>query len=557
MPARANPRDSGASALLRARSAASRLAWREAYDAFAAADLERTLGAADLERFADVAHLVGRSADRDDISLRAHQAFLHDGDAEGAARTAFWLGFGLFTGGEAARANGWFSRAQRVLDDASCDCVVRGHLLMPQGMRLIGSRPSESLALFEQAVECGRRFNDKSLVTHGRLGVARSLIRLDRIEDGVALLDEVMVAVTTGDVGHNTVGVIYCSVIDACHEIFDMQRAHEWTDALARWCAAQPELVAFQAACLLNRAMILQLSGAWSDALDEARRACVWLADPPGHPAAGGAHYRAAELLRIRGDTDLAESEYRIANEHGRDPHPGLALIWLGQGRTDAAATTIRRLLAERQDTRRRVHLLDAAVEIMLAAGDIETASAAAAELSTFASRVGAPYLAASAARGRGAVALARGNASAALVDLGEALAGWRALGAPFEGARTRVLVALAHRALGDEDTAALELAGARHTFEELGAGPDVARVDALANANSANTKPASPSALTDREEEVLALIAGGKTNRAIATSLGISEKTVARHVSNIFMKLDLPNRAAATAYAYEHKLRK
>jgi DNA-binding CsgD family transcriptional regulator len=528
------------------------LAWREAYDAFAAADSERTLGAADLERFADVAHLVGRTADRDAISLRAHQAFLDDGDAEGAARTAFWLGFGLFTGGEGARANGWLARAQRVLDDAGCDCVVRGHLLLPQGMRLIGTRPSESLALFEQAVECGRRFNDTSLVMHARLGVARSLIRLDRVDEGVALLDEVMVAVTAGEVSHLTVGVIYCSVIDACHEIFDMRRAQEWTDALARWCAAQPDLVAFQGACLINRAVLLQLSGAWSDALDEARRACKWLADPPGHPAAGGAHYRAAELLRIRGELALAESEYQTANEHGRDPHPGLAMIWVAQGRTDAAATTIRRLLGERQDARRRVHRLDAGVVVLLAADDVEPASAAATELSTFASRVGAPYLMASAARGRGAVALARGDASAALVDLGEALAGWRALGAPFEGARTRVLIALAHRALGDEDTAALELAAARRAFEELGASPDVARVDALAKVGRA-----SSGELTDREEEVLALVAGGKTNRAIATTLGISEKTVARHVSNIFMKLGLPNRAAATAYAYEHKLRK
>jgi len=550
MPARPNPRDSGAGSLLRARSAMSRHAWREAYDAFAAADLERTLEARDLERFAEVAHLVGRPAERDAIGTRAHQAHLDHGDVEGAARTAFLIGFGLMVAGDGARASGWLARAQRILDDANCDCVVRGYLLMPQGMRLTGQNPAEALATFERAMECGRRFNDKSLVTHARLGIGRSLVRLDRIPEGVALMDEVMVSVISGEIDHVTAGAIYCAVIDACHEIFDMRRAHEWTDALTAWCAAQPDLVAFQAACLLNRASILQLTGAWTDALDEARRACEWLADPPGQPAAGGAHYRAGELHRIRGDFEAAEAEYRAAHAHGREPHPGLALIWSAKGRTDDAAKAIRRLLGERQDTRRRVQVLDASVEILLAAGDVESASAAAEELTQFASRVGAPYLMASAARGRGAVSLATGDARAALIDLEQALDGWRALGAPFEAARTRVMIALAHRALGDESSASLELDAARRSFAELGASWDLARTAAL----SSQTRDASHQ-LTDREVEVLSLVAAGKTNRSIATSLGISEKTVARHVSNIFTKLGLPNRAAATAYAYEHKL--
>jgi DNA-binding CsgD family transcriptional regulator/tetratricopeptide (TPR) repeat protein len=552
MPASPKPRDTGAGSLLRARSAMNRRAWREAYDAYAAADLERTLEASDLERFAEAAQLTGRPAEREAIGVRAHQVHLDRGDVEGAARAAFWLGFGLMVAGDGARASGWLARAQRILDDANCDCVVRGYLLVPQGMRLTGPSPAAALATFERVLECGRRFNDKSLVTYGRLGIGRSLVRLDRIPEGVALMDEVMVAVTAGEVEHITAGAIYCAVIDACHEIFDMRRAQEWTDALSAWCAAQPDLVAFQGACLLNRASILQLTGAWAAALDEARRACEWLADPPGQPAAGGAHYRAGELHRIRGDFDAAESEYRVAHEHGREPHPGLALIWSAKGRTDDAAKTIRRLLGERQDIRRRVQVLDASVEILLAAGDVETARTAADELTRFATGVGAPYLMASAARGRGAVSLAASDARAALIDFEEALDGWRALGAPYEGARTRVMIALAHRALGDESSATLELDAARRTFAELGAAWDLARAATLSKATSGRSGD-----LTDREIEVLSLVAGGKTNRAIATSLGISEKTVARHVSNIFTKLDLPNRAAATAYAYEHKLLK
>ena len=524
--------------------------WAEAFDEFSAADRDGVLEPHDLERWAHTANMLNRLAERDAVATRAHQAFLDSSDIEGAARCAFWLGFELMMERETARGSGWLARAERVLDEAQVDSVVRGYLLLPQGIRAISANPSESLVHMERAVEIGRRFNERSLIAFARMGMGRALIKLGRVAEGLSLLDEVMVSVTSNDVEQIVVGPIYCAVIDACQEVFDLRRAGEWTDALHRWCKAQPDLAAFQGACRVNRAAIMQLHGAWSDAMDEARRACEWLSDPPGQPAAGAAFYRAAELHRVRGEFAEAETAYRSANECGRQPYPGLAQLWFAQGRVSDAAAAMRRLLRERQGTRMRVPVLEAAVEIMIAAGDVESARAASSELSDVASAVNAPYISAAAAHARGAVSLASDNAHTALDDLRTALASWRELGAPFEGGRTRVLIALAARALGDEGTASLELDGARRTFDELGAKPD-ARVDTLLNPAVAERA----GALTEREAEVLALVASGKTNREIAWTLQITAKTVARHMSNIFMKLGLPNRAAATAYAYEHKL--
>ena len=544
--------------LTRARAAFEQSAWATAFESFAAVDASAVSGPMDpldLERFARCAHMLNRASERDNFALRAHQAYLERNDFEGAARAAFWLGFGLVMTGDIARGGGWLSRAERVLDDAGVDSVLRGYLLLPVAIRDVGTKPAESYAMFERALEVARRFNDRSLLAFARLGLGRSTIKLERVDDGIRLLDEVMVSVTSGEVSPTIIGEIYCSVIDACHEVFDLRRAHEWTDALTRWCSSQPELTAFQGACRVNRAALLQLNGAWKDALDESRRACEWFADPPGQRGAGGAFYRIGELNRLRGAFAEAEEAYRLANDCGRDPHPGLALLWLAQHRGAAAATVMRRLLDESHGPRVRVPLLEAAVDIMLAVGDLEAARRVATELGEFANRFRAPYLSATAARARGAVALAGDDPRAALDHLRAALASWRALNAPFEAARTRALIAAASRAIGDEATANLEAEAARRALIDLGASPDVARIDAMFGEPDERCRADGQPDLTDREAQVLALIAAGKTNRAIAGELSISEKTVARHVSNIFLKLDLPNRAAATAYAYEHKL--
>jgi DNA-binding NarL/FixJ family response regulator len=542
--------------LARARAAFEQSAWATAFDAFSVLDAaDERLEPLDLERFAQSAHMLNRGSDRDRIALRAHQLFLERKDLEGAARSAFWLGFGLVMTGDIARGSGWLIRSERVLDESGIDSVLRGYLLLPGAIRGVGTDAAQSRAMFERALDIGQRFNDRTLIAFSRLGLGRSTIKLERIDEGIGLLDEVMVSVTSGEVSHLVIGEIYCAVIDACHEVFDLRRAHEWTDALSRWCQSQPELAAFQGACRVNRAALLQLNGAWTDALDETRRACEWLTDPPGQPAAGGAFYRTGELNRLRGAFAEAEEAYRVANDCGRDPHPGLALLWLAQRRESAAAGVMHRLLDERQGARNRVPLLEAAVEVMLAVGQIEAARTAAAELGDFAERYGAQYLVATAARARGAVALASNDPRTALDELRVALSSWRELGAPFDAAKTRCLIALASRAIGDDATATIEADAARRALSELGATPEVARIDTLFGKSDERRRSDGRPDLTEREVEVLALIAAGKTNRAIAESLAISEKTVARHVSNIFVKLNLPNRAAATAYAYEHKL--
>ena len=537
-------------AMEQGRAAFTRRAWGETYDQLSAADREAPLGFEDLERLAVAAYLVGRDDDSAETWARAHQACLQAGDVARAARCAFWLAFGLLNRGEVARGGGWLARARRLLDEANRDCVERGYLLMPAGIESFSTGdPATAYARFAQVTAIGDRFGDRDLVTLGRTGQGRAQIRLGRIAEGMALLDEVMVAVTADEGSPILVGATYCSVIDACQEVFDLRRAREWTAALTGWCASQPDLVPFRGQCLVFRAEIMQLHGAWSDAVEEAERACEWLSRPPG-PATGPAFYQRAELHRLRGEFARAEQAYRQASQFGRTPQPGLALLRLAQGQLETAAAAIRRAVEEAQDRLTRARVLAAHAEIMLAAGDVPAARAAADELTAAAADLDAPLLRAVAAHATGAVLLAEGDAPAAVDALRRAWTAWKELKAPYDAARVRVLIGFAYRALGDRDTAAMELDAARLVFRQLGATPDVVRVEALVREATARV-----GGLTAREAEVLRLLAAGKTNRAIAADLFLSERTVDHHVSTIFTKLGLSSRAAAAAFAVEHDL--
>lgn len=539
-------------ALEQGRASFARRAWRDAYVQLSTADREIQLGAADLERLAYAAHLSGGDTVSEAVLARAHRAFLDCGDREGGARCAFWLAYTLLNKGDMARGGGWIARAQRVLDEGPRECIVHGYLLVPAAIRCVVNGDAETAhRLFCDAADIGQRLHDTDLVTLALHGRGRALIRLGKTAEGVALLDEAMVAVTADEVSPMVAGDIYCSVIEACHEIFDLRRAHEWTSALTAWCASQPDLVPFRGQCLVRRAEILQFHGAWADAMAEARRACERLAQPPQR-AIGAALYQRAELLRLRGEVAQADETYREAGQHGRNPQPGLSLLRLSQGQIDAAAAAIRTALDESNDRRLRSRILGAYIEIMLAANDAAAARAGAEELSAIASALDAPFLRAVAGHVRGAVLLAEDDPRAALVALHGALGTWSELEAPYEAARTRVLIAVACRQLGDTDGADIELEAARRVFTQLGAAPELARVEELLPRTPA---PAAAGGLSAREVEVLRLLATGKTNRAIAADLCISEKTVARHVSNIFNKLSLSTRAAATAYAYKRHL--
>jgi ATP/maltotriose-dependent transcriptional regulator MalT len=301
---------------------------------------------------------------------------------------------------------------------------------------------------------------------------------------------------------------------------------------------------------MIHRAELTLLRGAWSDAVTEAQHACDRLAVPTSQPALGAAYYLRAELHRLRGDFTEAEKAYRQANQAGRPPQPGLAQLLLAQGRVDAALDATRHALDQAEDPVTRATLLPPHIEIALAGGDVAAALVAGDELSSIAAKWNTPLLHAISSHAIGSVLLAEGNARAALVALRRSAAGWRNLGVPYEGARTRVVMALACRALGDESSAEMEFDAARSVFQQLEATPDLARVEELAS-----MVRRAAGGLTPREMQVLALLATGRTNRAIASELVISEKTVAAHVSSVFIKLGLSSRSAATAYAYEHHL--
>ena len=528
-----------------------RRAWADAFAELSAADGEAPLEPEDLERLATAAYLLGRDEDSVQVWERAHHELLRRGDEERAARCAGWMVFVLMNGGEFARGGGWLARARRLLDDGQRDCVERGHLLVPLAFQhaVAGDWPSAH-AISGQAAEIGDRFGDIDLVTLARNIQGRALIGQGKAVEGMTLLDEVMVAVIADEVSEIVAGAVYCSVIEACQEVFDLRRAQQWTAALTHWCDSQPDLVPFSGNCLVHRAEIMQLHGAWPDAIDAAQRACERLRRR-SQPAVGAAFYQQGELHRLCGEFAQAEEAYHQASRSGRDPQPGLARLRVAQGQVDAAEATIRRAAAGAQDRVARSRLLPALVEIMFAAGDARAARAAADELSEMADDLDAPLLHALATHGEGAVLLLEGDARAALGALRRAWTAWRELEVPYEAARVRVLIGLACRELGDEETAEMELDAARSVFEQLGAVPDLARARALSRGAPAK----AAGGLTARELDVLRLVATGKTNRSIAGDLFLSEKTVARHVSNIFTKLGLSSRAAATAYAYEHDL--
>jgi DNA-binding CsgD family transcriptional regulator/tetratricopeptide (TPR) repeat protein len=536
----------------RGREAFRQQAWTDASERLAAADRSSPLEPADLELLATALYMTGRDEAGVKLLTRAHHELLRRGDRVRAARCAFWLAFHLLNSGELARGDGWVARARRLLDDGPHDCVEQGYLLYAPALRAIfEGDDATACVMFGRAADIGDRFGEPDLVTMARVGQGRALIRLGASAAGVALLDEAMVAVTAGELSAIVAGDTYCTVIEGCQETFDLRRAQEWTAALAHWCESQPDLDRFRGQCLVHRAEIMALHGAWPDAMDEAQRAHDRLLRRPDHPAVGAAFYQLAELSRLRGEFVQAVHLYREANRVGREPQPGLALLRLAQGDVDAAQSAIRRVLDEASDRVSRATLLPAFVEIMLVASDLTAARSGADELSQIAADLNAPMLRAAAAHATGAVLLGEGDARAALEKLRQGWKVWHGLDAPYESAHARVLLGLTCRKLGDHDGAAMELDAAQSVFEQLGAAPDVVRVEGLARAAASN----EPGTLTGRELQVLRLVAKGMSNRAIGADLFLSEKTVARHLSNIFNKVDVSSRSAATAYAYEHGL--
>ena len=516
--------------------------WQAVYDGVASRE-EPDLD--DLLQLATACYMLGRDEEHTSAMERAHLACLEAGDRTRAARCAFWAGMPLMLRGEVARGAGWLARGQRLVEEAGGDCVERGYLMLPRVFQHEAAGDYVgAAAVASAAVAIAQRCDDRDLLALALHAQGQMLVEAGEVAEGLRLLDEAMIGVTSGEASPIVCGVVYCGVILGCQAAFEPRRAQQWTAALSQWCEEQPDMVAFSGRCRVHRAEIRLLEGHWDAALEEAQ-------DAQRRAAIGGygtsmaeAAYVQGEVHRLRGAVDAAETAYREASRLGREPQPGLALLRLAQGKTGAAATSIRRTLGETTDHFKRKRLLPAAVEVLVAAGDLAAAQAAAEELGQLAAAAGEiGTLGAIAAQARGTIALATTDAAAALPLLRRAAHVWQALEAPYEAARVRALLAEALRVAGDEDAAALEAEAARDSFAALG-------VVAPATLRRGRGE------LTAREVEVLRLVAAGETNKSIAARLVLSERTVDRHVANIFAKLGVSSRAAATARAYERGLR-
>jgi DNA-binding NarL/FixJ family response regulator len=532
--------------LVRAREAYDRREWVAAYDGLSDGGV---LAADDFARLATAAYLLGHHNDCVAALQRAHQAHLDAGETTRAVRCAFWLALVLLTGGETAVGSGWVARAQRLLDDVDEDVVERGYLLVHLMFRHIGESDfAGALAVAEQVEDYGRRFRDPDLTAMGISARGRLMMYAGQVPEGLALFDEAMVEVASGEVSPIFSGQVYCAMIEACQEVSDFGRAAEWTAQLTRWCDSQPGLVPFTGQCAVHRGQIMRVRGAYPQALDEFDRALERYVAAGSDPAAGLAWAERGEVLRIQGEFAAADAAFEHAVGYGHDPQPARALLWLQQGREEAAVAAVRRLLGEPRDPVHRCQVLPVAVEVLLAHGAVDEAAGLAEELDGLAERFCCAPLRAAAAHALATVAAAKGDSPAAAERFRQAEQQWSRLGSPYESARARAGLGAALRALGDEGSARAELTAAHRSLVEVGAVPAARHVDTL-------LAPSYPAGLTGREVEVLRLVARGRSNPEIAADLVLSEKTVARHLSNIFTKLDVRSRTAAAAYAFEHHL--
>lgn len=560
--ARAGSR-SDSTALGDGRRAAAELRWRDAYDALSEVDGQSPLAGEDLEILAIAGYLCGHTEEARQARLRAYQLYMNSGNARGAARCATIIGFQELDAGEIAEATGclpatmsscaaWVAHATELLSRVP-DGAEHGLLLIPTAYeQLVMERdPHHAAETAARATAIGRRFADADLLALSLMLHGRAMVKVLRIPEGTALLDEAVTIVSARDVSVPVGGIVLTSAIDASGEAFDFGRFEEWTRTLAAWSEQQQGIVAFRSRSLVHLATLSQLRGRWDEAVSLAVRAGeapIATADPSAGAAAA---YLRGEILRLKGAMADAQVAYGEAHRLGMDPQPGLALLRLAQGDAQAGVASIGRVLLETAGPLDRVRMLAAQVDILLASGDLTTAADAAGELARIAAAHGSPALHARAKQAGGGVLLAQGDAAAALSALREAARVWHRFGLPYDEARCRTLIARSCVTLGDTDAAALEVDLARAIFARLGAWPDLTKVESV----PVMARPESTYGLTRRELEVLRLLATGLTNREIAHELTVTVRTVDTHVGSILGKLGVTSRAAATSFAHRHRL--
>lgn len=350
----------------------------------------------------------------------------------------------------------------------------------------------------------------------------------------MTLLDDAIRTVASGAASALVIGGIYCSALEACDETMDIARADAWSVAFAKWRDAQPSMIAFRAESLAHRAPLMQLRGTWRDALDELEPVIEWLDQRPERAAAGLAYYQRGELHRLRGEHDEAHAAYQEAATRGHEPQPGLALLWLAEGRIDTAADETRRLLGQVAPRTHRSRMLLASTEVLLAGGHVAEARACAEELSRIDSELCTSLSYAASTNAIGAVLLGEDRPVQALVALRDAMTTWEELGARYHAARARVLIAGAHRELGDEAAVKSDLLAAAHAFDVLGARADRVHAEEFFRRKADAAEPF----LTAPQLDVLRLLAAGMSNAAIAESLDRSEAVIAKVVVAILYQL-------------------
>ena len=523
--------------------------WSALYHDLLEKNKEKSLGSDQLYTLAIAAYFIGKDSEAIDLLTCLHLQYLNDGNIQRAVYCSFWIGMLLMFSGKRSESSGWFSRAGRLLEDYEVNCVEKGLMIVPIALQAMYSGdPEKSFDLFSKAAEKAMQFNDPDLKTISLLGCGQSLILQRKVKEGVAMLDEAMVAVGSDDVSPIVVGIVYCAVIETCQKIYDLRRAKEWTAVLSKWCDAQPDSIPFRGQCLIRKSQIRQLHGEWPEALEEMQQACNILANQSGEPAVGEAYYQMAELYRLRGEYAAAEKYYFEANQFGRIPQPGLSQLRLAQGQTENAVISIKNALAEAKSFYGCVNVLPAYIHILLEAGYTDEIPSALKELDTMATQINTPYIHALSYRCHGAFLLKVVDAHSALQHLRKAYQLWQELVMPYEIAHVRMLIGIAYDFIGDQDAALLELTAAQSVFKELEALPDLQKVNKLLQ-----SKKKDFYGLTKRELQVLRLVAGGDTNKSIASKLHLSERTVERHMSNIFTKMNVSSRTAASTLAVKH----
>jgi class 3 adenylate cyclase len=466
-----------------ARRAVGRHSWREAYETYSGAD-QSDLTPEDLEQFADAAWWTGRITEAIGLRERSYAGFSAAHDKLGAARLALALSWDHMNRGSFAVSRGWFANAERLLEGEP-ESAEHGLLALSRGISalLAEGNIGDALPELERAHDIAARAGDRDTQVLALVGKGRAFVQSGEVEQGLAILDEASTSAVSGELRPLATGLVYCVTISACQNVGDYRRAAEWTEAASRWCE-QADMNGFPGACRIHRAEIMRLRGDWPQAEKTALAACEEIQEFDRLITAGG-YYEIGEIRRRRGDFAAAEEAFHTANELGRTPQPGLALLQLAQGKVESAVAGITRRLAEVDEPLERVRALPAFAEIAIAAADLETARTAAAELQEIvdAYKIGdrrAPAFDATVNLVLGQIELAEKDWAAASLHLRRARDEWQEIGAPYETAQARMLLGIAFRHQGDEHGATLELQAAQTTFERLGAKLDEARAEEL-----------------------------------------------------------------------------